>query len=667
MAISEELKIAVRVEAKNAISELQKLQGTTKGNTTAFAGMAKQLIGFGGVAAGLLAVKKLVIDNAVEGVKFAAAIEKQSVAFEVMLGSADAAVKLLEDIKDFSASTPFQLPQLTKATEQLLAFGTASKDIIGTMEMLGNAALGDAAKLDRLVLAYGKVQAKGKATLEELNMFTEAGVPLMAELAKQTGATKDELFDMITQGKIGFAEVNEALTAMTTGEGQFAGLIEKQAGTLSGVMSTFKDNIALLRADMVEGLLPALKRALEDMTGIVQKIREAKEEAGLSRDFSGNLALFGERGFDKLPLDTQSQILQDLLAGAAIKQANAELTYGNIAGARTGTGVAPQAAEALERAAVKLEEITNLITRRDANQTGMNSLNSALGGRSFFMPSDDRGAFEAAAVAIRKQLEEDAGVTFDNIQTDTRFAEFYALYRTFFSNDGTGLKTATQAHIDINKITTNGVLGLQNIFAGPSGMQASIGNGMQGGGSLSSTGRLGNSIGFSGSGPITPRFDLGAPNAMMGGADAFAFDNIAEPIDQAAEAMDRLGASMEAAFSSEVVDAAFNFGQALADGETGAMALTGAIDAFWKGMIQQLPQMLLSAAAQAAATGNYPLAAGLLAAAAGSAVVSGVVSGGSGASNVSRKPDRVNIRVYHDSDVFVSKVNDVIDSRRSSM
>ena len=174
-------------------------------------------------------------------IKAAADFEKQQVAFTVMLKSAEKAEALLKDIEDFAATTPFQLPGLIEGSKRLLAFGVAAEDIVQTMTDLGNAAGGDQQKLDRLTLAFGKLKAKGKASLEELNMFTEAGVPIMAQLAENAEVTTGEMFKLISTGKIGFKEVNEAIISLTRGEGQFAGLIEKQAETLTGLISTLKD------------------------------------------------------------------------------------------------------------------------------------------------------------------------------------------------------------------------------------------------------------------------------------------------------------------------------------------------------------------------------------------------------------------------------------------
>ena len=88
--------------------------------------------------------------------------------------------------------------------------------------------------MTRLVDAFSKLRARGRASMEEINRFVEAGVPLIASLADHFEVTNEEVFKLVETGKVGFADVNAALEALTTGEGQFAGLIEKQGDSGRG-------------------------------------------------------------------------------------------------------------------------------------------------------------------------------------------------------------------------------------------------------------------------------------------------------------------------------------------------------------------------------------------------------------------------------------------------
>ena len=197
-------------------------------------------------------------------VRAAADTELLQASFETMLRSASRARDLFADLIEFSAATPFDLQTIARSTQQLLAFGTAQENVIDRLRALGDLSLGNAAKLDRLTAAYGKLRARGRATLEEINQFLEAGVPLLTALADQFGVAESEVLALITAGRVGFAEVDRAITDLTSGTGQFAGGLQRASQTLSGQLSTLKDNVSLAGQEIVRSLIPAIK----DVTGL---------------------------------------------------------------------------------------------------------------------------------------------------------------------------------------------------------------------------------------------------------------------------------------------------------------------------------------------------------------------------------------------------------------
>lgn len=62
---------------------------------------------------------------------------------------------------------------------------------------MGDVAAGLSVPMDRLALAYGQVLAKGRLQGGELRQFTEAGVPIVAELAKNLGVAQSAIADMV--------------------------------------------------------------------------------------------------------------------------------------------------------------------------------------------------------------------------------------------------------------------------------------------------------------------------------------------------------------------------------------------------------------------------------------------------------------------------------------
>lgn len=216
---------------------------------------------------------------AVTGIGIAAVVaagdmEMLTTQFEVMLGSTEKANAMMEQLKTFAASTPFALEDLATGTQQLLSFGVAEEDVVDAMKLLGDTAGGNAEKLNGLVLAYGKVQAKGKASMEEINMLTERGVPIISTLREQLGVTEDAFFKLVSAGKISRDNITEAFRTMTSEGGMFFEGMKKQSLTFQGILSTLKDNIKLSLAGLGEVLLPVLKKLASQMIVTVGGVRE---------------------------------------------------------------------------------------------------------------------------------------------------------------------------------------------------------------------------------------------------------------------------------------------------------------------------------------------------------------------------------------------------------
>lgn len=178
--------------------------------------------------------------------------EQNRIAFESMLGSADRARKLLKEVGDFAAKTPFELPQVVEGSKRLLAYNISAEKIIPTFKMLGDIASGvGTEKLPQLITAFGQVQAKGKLAGGELMQFTEAGVGLGQELQKNFKVSREELEKMISSGKVTSEQVTIALQNMTKEGGLFFDGMENQSGTFSGIMSNISDDIGKVAREIM--------------------------------------------------------------------------------------------------------------------------------------------------------------------------------------------------------------------------------------------------------------------------------------------------------------------------------------------------------------------------------------------------------------------------------
>lgn len=219
-----------------------------------------------------------------------AEFEQSLTSFEVLLGSAEKAQKMMDELTDFAAVTPLEMPDVTKATNMLLGYGVAAEDVIEVMGRLGDLAQGNAEKLDRVSLAYGQMLAKGKVTGEELRQMVEAGVPLTQALADTIGVTTAEMQKMLEKGEVGIDALNGAITAMTSEGGKFFGMMEKQSKTMSGMFSTLKDDASIFAREVGEESFDYLKTELENLMATISQMEQDGSLNAVAKDIGKDIA-----------------------------------------------------------------------------------------------------------------------------------------------------------------------------------------------------------------------------------------------------------------------------------------------------------------------------------------------------------------------------------------
>lgn len=255
---------------------------------SASASLAKSLSGIGVGLAGAFGAWKI-FETAKFGVSLAAQAEQAQEAFETMLGSAQEAQKLMASLQKFAAQTPFEFPELRDASKKLLAFGVTAGDIIPTMRMLGDISAGIGAPIGELAELYGKAKVQGRLFAEDINQFQGRGINVTEQLAKKFGDVRKA----VEQGRVGFADLQQALIAMTAEGSRFGGGMAKQAETLQGKWSTFMDSI---KADLTtagalvveslnfKGILTDVTALNDEMSPLVHSILMVADGADMLAD-----------------------------------------------------------------------------------------------------------------------------------------------------------------------------------------------------------------------------------------------------------------------------------------------------------------------------------------------------------------------------------------------
>lgn len=221
------------------------------------------------------------INNALQGlarnvISAGVTAEQQRIAIETLLGSAERAQRLLKEIFEFTATTQFQLPEVTDAAKQLLAANVEAKNLVSTIKMLGEIASGTGKPLENLLYVYAQLKVQNRAYTQDLMQLTNAGVPIYDELAKIFGVGANKVRKLVEEGKVGFKEVNQILVNMTSEGGKFYGLIDKLSSTAGTKLSNLADYIGNIYRAIYDGIEPALSASLDVILGMIKPLGDNK-------------------------------------------------------------------------------------------------------------------------------------------------------------------------------------------------------------------------------------------------------------------------------------------------------------------------------------------------------------------------------------------------------
>lgn len=196
--------------------------------------------------------------------------EMLSTSFKVMLGNKAEADRLMAEVTEFAAVTPFTLQDLSAATKSLLAFGVQAKDIKGTLQALGDVSAGIGAPIKEIADIYGKAKVQGRLFAEDINQLTGRGIPIIQELAKQFGVTEDKVKGLVESGKVGFPQIEQAFKSMTASGSQFGGMMSAMAGTVGGAISNLQDSWSRLLNTIGEQNEGTIKGAIDSLSFLIE-------------------------------------------------------------------------------------------------------------------------------------------------------------------------------------------------------------------------------------------------------------------------------------------------------------------------------------------------------------------------------------------------------------
>lgn len=215
-----------------------------------------------------------------ELVRITGEFEKQQVALRAILQDAAGADALFERIKQLAVVSPFSILDLTKYTKQLSAFSVPMDELYDTTKMLADVSAGLGVDMGRIILAYGQIRSASFLRGQEVRQLTEAGIPILDELAKQfeelegRAVSVGEVFDKISARQVPFEMVEKAFKDMTSEGGKFYQMQEVLAETLAGKISNLRDSYQIMLSSMGNAQSGVLKGAVNLLTKMMNNYEQ---------------------------------------------------------------------------------------------------------------------------------------------------------------------------------------------------------------------------------------------------------------------------------------------------------------------------------------------------------------------------------------------------------
>ncbi len=212
----------------------------------------------------------------------AAQMRQYEIAFQTMLKSTEDGTKMLRDLQQFAAETPFDVPGVVSAGQQLMAFGFKAQEIIPMLTSLGDAASGlglGTEGVSRLAYALGQMQTSGKLNAQDMMQLTSAGIAAWDMLAQAAGKTVAEMKDLCSKGAI---DSKAAVQMIIEGiNSQFGGMMEKTSSEITGLLANIEETVGTTAAVVGDYLIKAfnIKERLQSTSDALGKFQQEMQKA----------------------------------------------------------------------------------------------------------------------------------------------------------------------------------------------------------------------------------------------------------------------------------------------------------------------------------------------------------------------------------------------------
>lgn len=228
-------------------------------------------------------------------------MEQGITSYEVMLGDIQKSEKLMEEIVDLAVETPLEIQNLQSNATMLLNYGMEHANVVPTLEMLGNSALGDPKKLSGITRAYGQIASYGNLRAQEGYQLIENGFPIYEYLGKLLKTDVGSVIALRESGSIPFSMVQKAFELATSEGERYYNAMYKYTDTLEGKLTKTKEKLAMTSGEVMGPFLEVFSDTVltevdETLDGFKEWATENEEKIEDTAEFLGEQIVNGNAG-----------------------------------------------------------------------------------------------------------------------------------------------------------------------------------------------------------------------------------------------------------------------------------------------------------------------------------------------------------------------------------
>lgn len=241
--------------------------------------------------------------------------EAQHVALRAILQDVAGADRIFYQLQELAVKSPFTFKNLTEYAKQLSAFSVPMDEIYDTTKRLADVSAGLGVDMSRIILAYGQIRSASFLRGQEVRQLTEAGIPVLQELAKQFSDVEGkmisagEVFDRISARQVPFEMVEKMFNDLTSEGGKFYQMQETLAETVKGKVSNLQDAWEIMLSKVGEDNDKFIKGVLNGVTNLIKNYKELAHAIELAAIAYGTYRV-------ACIAATQAQAMQGLVAAA---------------------------------------------------------------------------------------------------------------------------------------------------------------------------------------------------------------------------------------------------------------------------------------------------------------------------------------------------------------